>query len=293
MVCLPVLINTRHRLNFALHCRQRWFSRGERSDRPVPITVLFALMCALSLNGITPVARVHAQTVAEHLALGDRESAARHTTLALEHFELAVKQDPRNPIALWKASREAVDLGEVEANATRRTALYAKATEYARRAVELNPNDADAHFHLARALGRTALSMGVRDRVKYAESIRTHALRAIELSPRNAGALHVMGVWNAEIMRLGGFQRMFAKTFLGAGMFGTASWAEATRYMEAAVAAEPERLVHRLDLARVYRDTDRFAEARATYLVAVKATTMDANDDVYRKTAEQELRALR
>ncbi len=74
-----------------------------------------------------------------------------------------------------------------------------------------------------------------------------------------------MGVWNAEVMRLNGFSRMVAKTFLGGKIFGTASWAEAIRYMEASVAVEPTRLVHLLDLARVYRDAGRKQDALATF----------------------------
>ena len=236
---------------------------------------------------------VHAQSAAEQVALGDKESAARHSAAALERYESAIKLDPRDFNALWKASREAVDIGEAETNDARRSSLNARATDYARRAVAINDKDADAHFHLARALGRTALTLGARDRVKYAGEIRAQALRALELQPRHAGASHVMGEWNAQVMRLGGIQRMFAKTFLGASLFDSASWAEATRYMQQAVAIEPNRLVHHLDLARVYRDSKRPDDARAEYLLALKVPLADPNDEMYRRAAESELKALR
>ena len=61
-----------------------------------------------------------------------------------------------------------------------------------------------------------------------------------------------MGMWNAEVMRLNGFTRMMAKNFLGGKVFGQASWPEAKRYMEESVANEPDRIVHRVDLAGVY-----------------------------------------
>ena len=231
-------------------------------------------------------------SVAALIASGDKESAARHPAQALAFFERALLAEPRNTSALWNASRELVDLGEFETTTDTRNSLYAKATDYARRAVAISPHDADAHFHLARALGRTALSKGPRDRVKYGIDIRAEALRTLELAPTHAGALHVMGVWNAEIMRLSSFTRLFARTFLGGKIFETASWSEATRYMEAAVSVEPQRLVHRLDMARVYRDNGHKVAARAAYQAAIACPLSDANDEHYRADAEHELAAL-
>ncbi|MEO8104635.1 MAG: tetratricopeptide repeat protein [Betaproteobacteria bacterium] len=229
----------------------------------------------------------------EHLAAGDRENSLRHPREALVHYELALQTDPRNYAGLWKASGDAIDLGEAETDAPKREALYAKAMDYARRAVAITPDGAEGHFNLARALGRMALSLGPRDRVKYGTEVRAEALRTLELDPRHPGAMHVMGVWNAEVMRLNGITRLFAKTLLGGQILGKASWAEAAQYMEQSVTIDPDRAVHRLDLARVYRDTGRRSEARAAYEAAAKAPFVDANDEMYKRAAADELRALK
>ena len=233
------------------------------------------------------------QSTSELIAAGERESAARRPAQALVHFEQAVQTDPRNYVALWRAASELVDLGEYEKVVDKRTAMYARAVDFAKRAVAVKPTDAEGHFHLARAIGRTALAQGPRERTKYGVAVRESAMRALELSPRHPGALHVMGVWHAEIMRLNGISRMVAKTFLGGKIFETASWSEAVRYMEASVAAEPDRLVHRLDLARVYRDNGRKAEAKAAFTAALNSALHDANDDRYRAEAERELKAMK
>lgn len=238
-------------------------------------------------------AQLSAQSVGELLSAGDRDSQARRTMLALGSYEKAVQLDPRSYVALWKAAREAVDAGEFETKEAVRTALYVKATDYARRAVVVNPGDAEGHFHLARAVGRTAMAANPREKVKYALEVRDEALKSLRLQPRHPGALHVMGVWNAEVMRLNGFSRAVAKTFLGGQVLGSASWPEAIRYMEQSVAIEPNRLVHQLDLARVYRDAGRKNDARAAYEAALRAPLQDANDDVYRKSADDELKKLR
>lgn len=274
-------------LSRATHKRTRLVNRTRLLNR---VLQHFALCVALLLAGGNASG---AQSVAELISAGDRETAARQPAKALPFFERAIQAEPQNYVALWKASRELVDLGEVESQRETRSSLYARAAEYAKRAVAANPNDAEGHFHLARAIGRTALSVGPRERVKYGIDVRTEAMRTLELAPRHPGALHVMGVWNAEIMRLNGFTRMLAKTFLGAKIFDTASWAEAVRYMELSVSIEPNRLVHRLDMARVYRDVGRKADARAAYSAALAAPLFDANDELYRKEAEKELAALK
>lgn len=247
-----------------------------------------ALTAALLL---APLA-VGAQASGAHVAMGDREHAALNPTGALAHYEAALSVAAADYEALWKASREAVDLGEFTKDAAQRKALYAKAEGYARRAVSANPNDAEGHFSLARAIGRNALSMGKRDRVKFAGEVREHALAALALAPNHAGALHVMGVWNAEVMRLSGVERFFAKNLLGGRVFGAANWDDAVRYLEQAVAAEPERITHRLDLAKVYADVGNQAKAREHYEWIARAPASDYNDQHYKGEAERLLAAL-
>ena len=156
-----------------------------------------------------------------------------------------------------------------------------------------NANDAEGHFQLSRAVGRTALAASPRDRVKFAVEVREAALKALQFQPRHPGALHVLGVWNAEVMRLNGVMRAMAKAFLGGQVLSSANWPEAIRYLELAVTVEPNRLVHHLDLARVYRDAGRPNEARAAYQAALRAPMQDANDDHYRQSADDELKKLR
>ena len=195
-----------------------------------------------------------AQSARERMELGNRATARLDPATALEHYRAAIAADSTNVEALTSASGAAVELGESETSTSRQAQLYAEAERLAKRAVALAPRSAEAHFALARALGRTALSVGSRERIRYATDIRKHALEALSIDSTHAGALHVMGVWNAEVMRLNGVARMVARNFLGGQVFGSASWSEAVRYMERSVAAEPDGITHRLDLAKIYLD---------------------------------------
>jgi len=233
------------------------------------------------------------QSAAEEIALGDRDHAALNAASALKHYEAALAVDPNNSDALIKAAYDAVDLGEFNPNVDQRTALFRSGEQYARRAVAANPNDAEAHFQLARAIGRNALTMGARDRVKFAREVRDQALEALRLNPKHSGALHVMGVWNAEVMRLNGFSRMIAKNFLGVQIFGEANWDNAQHYLEQAVALDPNRIAHRLDLAAVYVDRNERAKAIEQYDLIGRAPSTDFNDPNYKADAARRLRNLR
>lgn len=254
------------------------------------VATLAVLHAPLVATAQTEAAIPTAQTAAEHVALGDSAQAAFQPAEALRHYEAAIALDSANAEAWGKASRASVDIGEAEQDKARQRELFRQGERFARRAVTLDSSSAENQFHLARALGRTALSVGVRERVKYAVEIRERALAALALNPDHPGALHVLGMWNAEVMRLSGFERFFARNFLGGGVFGKASWKDAVSHLERAVAVDPERLVHRIDLAGIYGDVGEKAKAKEQFEFVANATKRtDVNDPIYKKQAESAL----
>jgi tetratricopeptide (TPR) repeat protein len=259
----------------------------------VSLTASRRLLSALALVTFAAApARLAAQTAAEHIALGDKEHPM-NAPAALHHYEEALKADPKSYEALWKATREAVDVGEYNPDEKERERLYSVAEQYARRAVEANPADAEGHAQLARALGRKALSLGKKDQVKYAGDVRTNALDALKINPKHPAALHVMGKWNYEVLRLSGITRFMAKTFLGGKVFDSANWDDAQRFMEESTAADPGRLIHHLDLARVYAARNNKEKAREQYEIVIKGTPTEYNDRKYQSEAAEEIKDVR
>jgi tetratricopeptide (TPR) repeat protein len=247
------------------------------------------LKTALRFAGLCLVAfPLHAQQAPDHVALGIVATEARDLPAALRQFEAALKQDSLNYQANWRAALTLGLLGDpvpMRAKSPERDSLYARAERYAQRAVKSNPAGADGHFALAASLGRAAHMVGPEEKVHRATLIRNEALRALAIDPRHDGAYHILGRWNAEIMRLPGVARFLAKHFLGARVFDQASWPRAIAYMKKAMELAPGRIYHHLALADFYADTRQPREAEAQLRLVDSLPVREAMDTNYRQQA--------
>lgn len=232
-----------------------------------------------------------AQSAAVHIVEGDRAYAARRAPDALTHYLAALAADSTNADALWRASRTEAELAEFDLDSAHADTLLARAEGHGRAAVARAPRSASAHFALAQALGRIALRVSTMERLPYATDIHKEVLACLELAPKDARCLHVLGVWDAEYMRLGSFSQEMANSMTGGKLFASATWAEAERNLKAAIAVEPKRTIHHLDLARIYRDEGKGAEAKAEFQAAIDAPVTDYNDEKYKVAAVEGVKA--
>ncbi|MGH7591173.1 MAG: hypothetical protein ACREL2_07005 [Gemmatimonadales bacterium] len=245
-----------------------------------PTACVLAALCLMA----APVA---AQTAADHVQMGKSVEDLDPRT-GLMHYREALALDSLDYAALWRASDALVDIGKQTPDtvaSAARDSMYAEAEVLARQAVGADSMGADGHFALAQAIGRASLTKSKKERVKRAKEIRDEALRAIALDPDHDGAYHVLGRWNAEIMRLSGLTRFFAKTFLGGAVFNEASWDNAQKYMEKAVALNPSYVYHHLDLAEILVDREEWTEARTQLELVESLPVTDAMDPTYKSEA--------
>lgn len=257
---------------------------------------LLAPLMALALAAAPrPMA---AQNPAEHIALGDSATTALQPDVALRHFQAALALDSGDYEANWKAARAIADVAkQIEGNADslkkRRDSLYTVGRSYAERAIRTDSLGADGHYAFAMVLGRLSRTKGSKERVRYAKLIFDEASRAVALNPNHDGAHHVLGAWNAEVKRLSGIQRFFAKALFGGGFMSAANWNDAVLHLERAVALSPEHIYHRLELAEVYADIGQYTKAREQLTIIPALPIRDVLDAQYKEDAAALLQDIR
>lgn len=261
----------------------------------LPLLVSALLAPALLVRSQEPPAASPHRAHAPHpdpVARGDALHEQFRPLEALALFEEVLAADPAHYPALWRSARESVTLGMLASGADDARRWYLKAEGYARRAVESGGGRVEGHQWLAIALGRRALSEGPQTRVRMAEEVRAAALQVLQVDPSNAGGHHVLGQWNAEIMRLSGVSRFLARRVLGGSSFDRASWEAAVEHLSRAVELAPEGLIHHLELGRVYLDLGERERARAAFREVMDRPAVEPVDPLLKQQALALLRGI-
>src|SRR6266567_6998216 len=258
----------------------------------------FRFLVLVCLAGPTLLAGQGRPTVAEHIARGDSAYTALAPQQALAHYRAALALDSLNYQALWKAGRELVDIakqitGKNDSSKHLRDSLYTAARAFGEAAVRVNPNGADGHFTIGQALGRLSRTKGGKERVRFAKIIYDEGMKALELDSTHDGANHLMGAWHAEVKRLSGFQKFFAKALFGGGFLDKGNWDDAQKYLEKAVALKPQNIFHRLELAEVYVDVGKYSKAREQLSALATLPIADVLDHTYQHNAAQLLEDIK
>ena len=257
------------------------------------------LSVALALAPALPASpSVAAQSAADHVAMGDSAFEALKPDAALAHYQAAIALDSLDYEANWKAARAVADVakqiqGDARDLREQRDSLYTVGRVYAEAAVRARPDDAHGHYALAMVLGRLSRTKGSKERVRFARQIFDEASRAVAIDSAHDGAHHVLGAWHAEVRRLSGVQRFFAKTLFGGGFMNQASWDTAVWHLERAVASRPEHVYHRLELAEVLVDLKRYTQAREQLERIPQLPVRDVLDEQYKREAAELLERIK
>lgn len=193
----------------------------------------------------------------------DRVRIDRARTL----LESAAAANPA-PETLVELARAWFLTGDVRARSeAEKLAAYEKGREAARRAVAAAPGNDMAHLWLALNTGRYAETRGFSTGLKMLPSIREASDAALRLNPKNVDALILAGGILANVPRLMGGDRVKAEA-----------------HFKRALELDPHKTSARVELADLYMDARRWADARQQLQSIVNET---APTDVPRWTVTE------
>lgn len=151
-----------------------------------------------------------------------------------------------DPVFLTRLAELYLDAGDdLYTKKRQRRQAYQEGARIARRVIELQEGNADAHYLYAANVGSEARLKGILASALVIRTLKKHTSRALELAPDHASALHMMGMLLEELP----------------GLLG-GDTEEALVYLQRAVEATPTYTHARLNLAKGYLKRKRFRNAK-------------------------------
>lgn len=221
---------------------------------------------------------------------GDVYDAKFKPEQALEAYLPAEKLNPNDATLLVKIARQYVyrmaDLSSrAEQLKSGRTALA-----YSERAVKLAPKESDPHLAVAICLGKLSPLVGNKEGIEASHKIKTEAETAARLNPKDDFAWHLLGRWNQELAQIGGMTRAMAMIVYGA--LPKASYEDAVKCFQKAIALNPNRLIHSVELGRTYALMGRREEARKFIEKGLAMSNRDKDDPETKERGRKTLESL-
>lgn len=254
--------------------------RNMRTILPPAVLAAFLATCPLA----------HAQSAGDLRRAGDALDAKLRHQEAVALYLQADALQPNDAEILRRIARQYSQQMDGESRSPENKKLAAQALDYAQRAVKSDPANANARLALAICSGKAAFLESPRQRIEMSRQIRDETEAAIRLDPKLDYAWHVLGRWNYELANFSAPLR-----FLAAAVYGKlpdASNERAAECFEKAVALQPDRVIHRVELGRTYAALGRNQDAVAELKKGLELPSREKEDSESKARAKAALRAL-
>ncbi|MEP6585113.1 MAG: tetratricopeptide repeat protein [Candidatus Udaeobacter sp.] len=179
---------------------------------------------------------------------------------ALPLYLAAEKLEPKNPELLVRIARQYRWLMTDAPAKEEKLRLGHIALDYSMRAAVCGPKDCDAQLAPAITLGKMLPYLPTKEQVAASPRIKESVDKALTVDSHNDTAWHVLGRWNRGLAEVSSAKRLVAGVIYG--QLPKGSYEEAERAMKKAIALNPNRLMHYIELGRIYAQMGRKEEAR-------------------------------
>jgi tetratricopeptide (TPR) repeat protein len=234
---------------------------------------------------------VHADPIDDLIKKGDAMDVKLQAAGALEQYQQAEKLNPKDAQILVRIARQYRHLMADAPAHAEKLRLGAIALNYGQRAAALAPNDSDAQLSCAITYGKMVPFQGKKDQMAASLKIREAAERAVRLDPKNDLAWHVLGKWHRVIADVGSVKLALASMMYD--KLPPGSNADAVNCLQKAIALNPGRLMHYIELGRTFAQMGKAAEARRFLEKGLAMPNTDKDDAEVKSHGRQALASLR
>jgi tetratricopeptide (TPR) repeat protein len=230
------------------------------------------------------------EDAAELIAKGDQFDKKLQTKEALEEYLPANKLEPNNVKVLVCIARQYRHLMSDASAKQEKLRLGNISLEFANRAATLAPKNAEAQLSPAISYGKMLPFMGSKDQIKASPIIKTAVDRALRLDPTNDNAWHILGRWNRVLANVNPVKRVLAKAIYGDLPVTTNE--EAEKCLLKAIEINPNRLMHHIELGRIYVEMGRKDDARRCIQEGLAMPDKEKDDPEMKEIGRQLLQKL-
>jgi tetratricopeptide (TPR) repeat protein len=254
--------------------------------------LLLTLSGAFALALASPAASAESTNADELIRQGDFHYNRLEADEALKFYLPAVKLDSTNVTLLVRIAREYRHLMSDATDVSEKRQLGNIALDYARQAVALGPNEAQAHLALAISYGKVLPFEETKQQIAFSGLIKSAAEKVIALDPNNDLAWQVLGRWYLTLADAGSVKRAWAKVVYG-NKLPPAKHEDAVRCFEKAIALNSNRLMHYIALGRTYAQMGRDADARKFITKGLEMVETEKDDPETKRLGREVLKKLR
>jgi tetratricopeptide (TPR) repeat protein len=224
---------------------------------------------AQSLEAVDPI------PYADPIAVADALFSAGKARESYELLLPLVEADLGDADKLWRIARAGAVVGIDFDDHAEQNRWFDPSLYFARRAVELRPDDPEARYWRGVVAGRRALNAAARTATELAELVYEDAHFLLDADSLAAAGHNMLGKLAFEIMSLSRIERTLGRVFLSSSVLGDMSWEKAEHHLTRAADLEPEVVLYQYDLGALHRKRGRDEQAiacltRALWLPSVQ-----------------------
>lgn len=254
-------------------------------------SIFFKAVCAAALLLLCPAVHGESPEVADLILKGDAYDQTFHAAEALQFYLPAEKLEPANVRNLVRIARQYRHLMTDAKKQETKLQLGKIAMDYSNRAASLGPNDSDAQIAIGITCGKMLPLQGTKEQLEASSRIKASAEKAIKVDPLNDTAWYVLGRWHKAVTEVSAFKRTMGGLIYG--KLPTSTYEAAASCFEKAIAINPTRLMHYIELGRTYAQSGKMEEARRYLTKGLAMPDLEKDDPETKKRGKETLAKLR